>query len=166
MAGWAEVVGRLPATLLTWMAVIACAAFVALVSLILVSIYITKQPFEIATYKFGPIVPSFAPIPDGAVIAFDNLQQPDNCPTGWEPSIITRGRIIVADGDPLVETNKYRKDERNKNLKNFASGQHGGDLAMINFTDRSTDDITTPSENMLPWIALTFCRKKAEEAGQ
>jgi hypothetical protein len=160
--GWAEVVGKLPARLLTLVAAIACAAFIALVGVTLWSIFYTGVPIQIANYEFGPVVPPPpAAIPAGAVVAFENYD-PDRCPPGWEPSLPTRGRLILGAGDAKVQTNKLSIDERGKALKNFALLQHGGDLARINFEDLASDQPIAPYENMLPWVALTFCKKKVE----
>jgi hypothetical protein len=157
--GWAEVVGKLPARLLTLVAAIACAAFIALVGVTLWSIFYTGVPIQIANYEFGPVVPPPpAAIPAGAVVAFENYD-PDRCPPGWEPSLPTRGRLILGAGDAKVQTNRLSIDERGKALKNFALLQHGGDLARINFKDLASDQPITPYENMLPWVALTFCKK-------
>jgi hypothetical protein len=162
--GWAEVVGKLPATLLTLVAAIACAAFIALVGVTLWSIFYTGVPVQIANYEFGPVVPLPTPaIPAGAVVAFVNYM-PDHCPSGWEPSLPTRGRLILGAGDPLVQNNKLRIDERGNPLKNFMLLKHGGDLARIDFTDHASAQLITPYENMLPWVALTFCEKMSEEA--
>jgi hypothetical protein len=158
--GWAEVVGKLPATLLTLVAAIACATFIALVGVTLWSIFYTGVPIQIANYEFGSVVAPPPPaIPAGAVVAFENYD-PDRCPPGWEPSLPTRGRLILGAGDAKVQTNRLSIDERGKALKNFALLQHGGDLARINFKDLASDQPITPYENMLPWVALTFCKKK------
>src|ERR1700730_2508400 len=62
------------------------------------SIFYTGVPDQIANYEFGPVVPLPPPaIPAGAVVAFVNYM-PDHCPSGWEPSLPTRGRLILGAG--------------------------------------------------------------------
>ncbi len=52
-ASWAEVVGRLPARLLTIAAALACLAFAVLVGVTLDSAYRTHVPIKVAGYTFG-----------------------------------------------------------------------------------------------------------------
>src|ERR1700724_339695 len=165
--GWAEVVGKLPARLLTLVVAIACLAFVALVGLTLWSFF-TKQPFQIAGLAFGPPVPQPPPppaIPAGAVVAFHHID-PDHCPTGWEDSKITRGRVILAAGlpDPL---DKFQRDQDETLLQNYTPNQHGGNLAQIRVLNIAREKPAPWNKvNTLPWVALTFCEKSQEEAAR
>ncbi len=51
---WADVIGHIPAKILTYLFGLTALAAVALVGATLVSLYITKDPFYIAGLKFGP----------------------------------------------------------------------------------------------------------------
>lgn len=101
---WAEVVGALPAKLLVWAASLACVAFAALVIATLVSLYLTKEPFSIASLEFGPKAPIVFAAPKDAVVAFAINAEPSesrkHCPRDWSPFEEARGRFVIGAGNP------------------------------------------------------------------
>jgi hypothetical protein len=80
---------------------------------------------------------------------------------------VTHGHLIVGAGKPgaLGSDDKYAFDDNGKSIKTFTLLQHGGVQARISVTNLANDQMATPYENMLPWVALTFCKKKQEVTG-
>jgi hypothetical protein len=102
--GWAEIVGRMPAKLLVITGSLAAAAFSLLVAATLLSLYVTKEPFEIAGLGFGPKHPIVFSAPPNAVVAFaieaDKNDPKKQCPAGWTAFEPVRGRFIIGAGVP------------------------------------------------------------------
>ncbi len=129
----------------------------------------------------------FRPIAEGAVVAFDrdNLKL-DECPNGWEPFEPSHGRFIVGSDSELgfraeggSKTHTLSPDEMPRHehaIRNFEWGYDvDGDPNAPMRIDVHDDHpwagqrgelITTsagkgvPHNNMPPYIALYYCKKK------
>lgn len=143
---WADIMGRIPAKLLLYLVGLAVIAFVALVAATLLSLYVTKEPFDIAGLKFGlekqPTPPTVVISPDvqaeiaghfvppGAVMAFTSTASVDDgsCPPGWSPYKEVRGRFIVGAGTTRETWQPIgSRPEDAKFLTNYAAGKLGGE---------------------------------------
>jgi hypothetical protein len=128
--GWADVIGHIPAKLLALVIGLAAVAFAVLVGVTLVSIFITKQSFDIAGLSFGfnpasetriraivtEMIASSPLLPNGAVVAFNGP-----CTGPWQPEQNLEDGLIVGarlsasntatDAITMYDTNLWRGKE-------------------------------------------------------
>lgn len=111
---------------------------------------------------FRPMVTdAIGGVPRGAVMAFDrdDLGR-DRCPSGWAPFLEARARVIVGAGDPSEAPGKMAFDERGRRLEGYVLRQHGGQQAFANLVGLDTIAGVQPHSNVLPYVALYYCKKE------
>ncbi len=182
---WADVVGQVPAKLVTWAFVI-LTGILSIFSGIAIFAWITNETLVLAGYEFGR-----ASVGSGAVVAYDLTK----CPNGWSSFKPATGRFLVGAGSEFDVS--YEKDSSGNRLSARGRLQIGGaeahklDLAEL---PKHNHNLTTSLDgqafqtggknypvptsanlqaypfngdegegkahnNMPPYIALFFCKK-------
>jgi hypothetical protein len=99
-------------------------------------------------------------VPRGAVVAFDRDDLGnDRCPRGWTSFLEARGRTIVGAGNPETAPGKMAYDETGRQLRGYVLRQHGGEQLLARVEEDRTPRGALPHANMIPYIALYYCKK-------
>jgi hypothetical protein len=99
-------------------------------------------------------------VPHGAVMAFDRDDLTDSsCPPGWRPFLEARARTIIGAGDPALAPGDNAVDDSGKKLLGYVLRQHGGYQRFIGGPDRGELLPVRPIADLVPFIALYYCKK-------
>jgi hypothetical protein len=93
-------------------------------------------------------------VPKNAVMAFDA----ESCPTGWGDYKKAVGRTIIGKGDSF-EDSKFELDAKGRTLKPVL-WPHGGEFLEASLLGGVPQNNETNKLNIVPWIALLFCKKE------
>jgi hypothetical protein len=96
-------------------------------------------------------------VPKNAVMAF--APEIGKCPPGWTEFSDAVGRTIVGKGTHFTDTDpKLQLDAKGRHLT-LSSWPHGGEFLAANLIGEVPPANDFGKMNIVPWIALRFCKR-------
>jgi hypothetical protein len=95
-------------------------------------------------------------VPKNAVMAF--APEIGQCPPGWTEFSDAVGRTIVGKGTHFTPNSKLEFDAKGRSLT-LPSWPHGGEFLAADLTGVVPPANDLGKMNIVPWIALRFCKK-------